>query len=702
MNPCICPSAVELESYVSGKLDETTHGQIDAHIDACATCQNTVDTLDDMAGTALPVLRQSSAHSAATIDPDLVRLVSLAKAIGRPTSDARPPTEPHAGLVLGNYTLLEPIGAGGMGRVFKAYHRRMKRVVALKLLAPELLRSEAARLRFQREVEAAARLTHPNIVAAHDADEAEGRHFLVMEYVEGRTLADVVKQEGPLPWQRVLNFVQQAARGLEHAHAAGIVHRDIKPANLLLTGQETVKVLDMGLARVAEPELDTKDRELTTTGVVMGTAAFMAPEQAVDTREADHRADIYSLGCTLYYLATGKPPYDGQTPLAILLGHREKPLPMLGAARNDCPPALERIFHTMIAKRPEDRYQSMRVVRAEIDRLLAHSDPRLFHEHASSTLVARPRTRGRRWLIAALGGLAAGLLLAAALLGSLSNNAMPQAGPTTGGTGPLAITTPRSPAIDMVTISAGQFLMGSPDNDKNVPGDERPQHLVSISRPFQMGRTKVTQAQFQEVMEVNPSAFASSGRSRHKVTGLDTSQFPVESIRWLDAVTFCNRLSERHGLTPYYVIDGPLIRVRGGTGFRLPTEAEWEYACRAGTTTRWSFGDDPKEMDRFAWHSGNSAGRTHPVGKKLANPWGLLDMHGTVPEWCWDRYDETYYKTSPDTDPPGSGKGSTRVHRGGSWNLPAEQSRSATRHALEATYGMLNLVGMRVARDTEP
>src|SRR5262249_30256371 len=139
-----------------------------------------------------------------------------------------------AGLVLGNYTLLEPLGAGGMGRVFRAEHRRMKRLVALKILAPELLRSQVARARFQREVEAVARLTSPHIVAAYDADEAQGRDFLVMEYVEGHNLADLVRQQGPLPVRQALEYTLAAARGLEHAHAAGLVHRDIKPANLLV------------------------------------------------------------------------------------------------------------------------------------------------------------------------------------------------------------------------------------------------------------------------------------------------------------------------------------------------------------------------------------------------------------------------------------------------------------------------------------
>src|SRR5260370_11311900 len=170
----------------------------------------------------------------------------------------------------------------------------MNRVVALKVLAPELLRSPDARARFQREVEAAARVTSPHVVAAYDAGETDGHDFLVMEFVEGGNLADLVKREGPLPVERALEYVLQAARGLVHAHAAGIVHRDVKPANLLLDPQGTVKVLDLGLAR-ALIDADRRAGHLTSASAAMGTPAYMAPEQAADARAADARADVYGI-----------------------------------------------------------------------------------------------------------------------------------------------------------------------------------------------------------------------------------------------------------------------------------------------------------------------------------------------------------------------------------------------------------------------
>ena len=269
------------------------------------------------------------------------------------------------GLVLGNYEILDKLGQGGMGMVLKARHRRMNRVVALKVLSPKLVKTADLLARFHREVQAAARLDHPNIVTAFDADEANGTHFFVMQFVDGGDLASIVKKRGPLSIEQAVSCVTQVARGLEYAHRHGVIHRDIKPANLLLDQDGTVKILDMGLARI-EGETGA-NAELTTTGAVMGTVDYIAPEQAMSTRNADGRSDIYSLGATFWYLLAGRPLFGGESLMARLMAHANSPIPSLLSARTDATASLDAVYRKMIAKSPADRFQSMTEVLAALE-----------------------------------------------------------------------------------------------------------------------------------------------------------------------------------------------------------------------------------------------------------------------------------------------------------------------------------------------
>ena len=297
------------------------------------------------------------AQDAQELARDLVRQHKLTLFQARALYQGKP-----KGLTLGNYVLLDKIGEGAMGTVFKAQHRWMKRIVAVKVLSLAAVKNPNLVKRFHREVEAVAKLTHPNIVAAYDADEHYGMHFLAMEFVDGADLEHYVIKNGPMPVDQVLDYILQAARGLEHAHAHGIVHRDIKPANLLLDKQGTVKVLDLGLARIQEAatSVSSFDEQTALTGMgnIMGTVDYMSPEQALDSHQADHLSDIYSLGATLHFLLTGKPMFEGKTPLACIIAHREAPVPSLRVERQDVPPEVDTIFQRMVAKQKAARYQS--------------------------------------------------------------------------------------------------------------------------------------------------------------------------------------------------------------------------------------------------------------------------------------------------------------------------------------------------------
>lgn len=268
------------------------------------------------------------------------------------------------GFFLGQYKILEPIGQGGMGRVFKAEHVGMGRLVALKLLSPDLVQTERARQLFDREVKLVARLQHPHIVTAYDADHQQGRYFLVLEYVDGPDLQTLVRREGPLPIGVACELIRQAALGLQYAHELGMVHRDIKPSNLLVQRTNPlgpgplVKILDFGLARLsaADEAIDDPSVPLDRRTVI-GTPDYISPEQARDWRTVDIRSDLYSLGCTFYFLLTGRPPFPGGNALQKLVRQvTERPTPVT-ELRPDVPAPVVEILNNLIAKNPLERYQ---------------------------------------------------------------------------------------------------------------------------------------------------------------------------------------------------------------------------------------------------------------------------------------------------------------------------------------------------------
>jgi hypothetical protein len=273
----------------------------------------------------------------------------------------------HKGFVTnGKYRVLELIAVGGMGSIYLCEHLFMKRLVALKVLSKDQQPAGAAE-RFLREARAAAALDHPNLVRAFDVDMlgAGPAHCLIMEFAEGVNLQHLVEKRGAVGAGRAAEYAAQAAAGLAHAHAAGLVHRDIKPANILLTRQGVVKVLDLGLARFSGGRADNLTQE-TANDAVLGTVDYMAPEQAAGDSAVGPGADVYSLGCTLYFLLAGQPPYPTGTAAHKLIWHQTAAPAPVGSVAPGIPDGLAAVVHKMLAKRPADRYPDMRAVAAAL------------------------------------------------------------------------------------------------------------------------------------------------------------------------------------------------------------------------------------------------------------------------------------------------------------------------------------------------
>jgi len=454
----------ELSAYLLGQLQEEQLEALAGHVDGCSTCQAALRTLEGVKDPLVPQLHRGPA-SVAMPDPELQHLLSLAKNLGpRQTLRCEPPTAsptPAAAqaceesMQLGQYRLLEKLGQGGMGAVYKALHLRLEKVVALKVLTAGKTPPADDVARFEREMRAVGKLNHPNIIRATDAGEAGGTYYLVMEFVEGTDLHKLVKELGRLPLPEACELVRQAALGLQHAHEHRLIHRDVKPSNLFLSAEGQVKVLDLGLARFHSTQAGGDD--LTASGQGMGTLDYMAPEQAQDARSVDIRADVYSLGCTLYHLLASHPPFGGPEylgPAQKLAAHFQTVPRSIRAHRPDVPDALAMLLDRMLAKQPAGRpFTPGEVAEAlapfttgcNLNRLLApavasdetprdKSEPMLLDTKPSGQsgantrslerLLAPPSPRPRSRMVPVLAGaiLVAGLLFGAAYWLPRGNN----------------------------------------------------------------------------------------------------------------------------------------------------------------------------------------------------------------------------------------------------------------------------------------
>jgi WD40 repeat protein/serine/threonine protein kinase len=392
-----CPTNEELRAFVLGNVDDDEAETIVNHLDECTVCDSAAASLDQSSDSLISELRRPAASQEFVNEHEFQQAAELIAAIGQnPNASMAGLDQTVAKLnlgTLGQYKLLAKLGEGGMGTVYKALHTRLEKIVAVKVLPADRLLDEGAIARFDREMKAVGKLDHPNIVRASDAGESDGTHFLVMEYVKGYDLSQLVQRVGPLPIADACELIRQAAIGLQHAHENGLVHRDIKPSNLMFAAsrnkssvgtepsppltaspQPSIKILDLGLALLQDQHAEGA-RELTNTGQMMGTLDYMAPEQGDDSHEVDIRADIYSLGATLYKLLCGEAPFAGDkfnTPVKKMMAlAMEEPEP-IHERRSDVPIELSAVVHQMLAKAPDDRFKTP----AEVAQALAPFTPR--------------------------------------------------------------------------------------------------------------------------------------------------------------------------------------------------------------------------------------------------------------------------------------------------------------------------------------
>lgn len=381
-----CPELARLTQWCDGSLAETEQATIAAHVEQCPACQSLLDRVGSQAAAGRNVADRLklAAECFSSTSPPLAAVIRELKSRGEPseagTHDAcvsgLSPDLPPSFLAsasapgqlgrLGDYDVLEEVGRGTMGIVLRAFDRKLHRVVAIKVLSPHLATYPLARQRFVREGHSAAAVCHENVVTIHAVDESAGLPYLVMQYVEGKTLQKRLDQTGPLRTAEVLRIGMQAASGLAAAHAQGLIHRDIKPDNLLLeNGIERVKLTDFGLARAVD------DASLTQTGIIAGTPQFMAPEQARG-ETLDARADLFSLGCVLYALCTGTPPFRASGTLAVLKRICEDTPRPIRDKNPEVPVWLAGIVMKLLAKNPADRFQTAQELAELLGRCLAH------------------------------------------------------------------------------------------------------------------------------------------------------------------------------------------------------------------------------------------------------------------------------------------------------------------------------------------
>ena len=622
------------------------------------------------------------------------------------------------GTMLDHYRLGKCLGVGGMGEVYYAVHEVLQTPCAIKIIRPEIAKgSSDVAERLIREARMACSIQHDNIVGVLDASSTSnlGCPYIVMEYVDGSSVEKYL-ESGPMPEADVIAVALGVTEALIAAAKYKIVHRDIKPANIMINSRGMVKLADLGIAK---SDASIAGGTLTKENALLGTPDYAAPEQLRSSHTVDARADIYSLGATMYHLLSGHKPFDGDTVYNVIAKVICETPPTFKELGAEVSPALTELVTKMMDKEPENRPASAAELKVMLQRVARGRGP----WDSGSSRLSKPLRTG----LFIFAGVAAVALLGIGVFRSGRTPdkgkepvnkvaAAPQPAPETPKPAPEPVSKPApepvskpapapkpapaasvvpvapkpappapAPApkpaaapkppppdgfsgavqlpggvkLEMVRIKAGSFIMGSPLNELGRYNMEK-QHRVTLTCDYFLGKYEVTQGQWKAVMGNNPSRFKKG------------DAYPVENVSWFDAKRFCRKLNELYA--------GKLPQ---GYRFDLPTEAQWEYACRAGTTSALYSGKEVTaedgacpNVDEVAWYQKNQKSGTHPVGQKRPNAWGLYDMYGNVIEWCRDW--SAFYEGDA-VDSLGPATGEMRVRRGGGWASGAKYCSSARR-----------------------
>ena len=617
---------------------------------------------------------------------------------------------------IGAYEIERLLGRGGMGIVYKARQVSLNRVVALKILHPNLSNDPAFVKRFHREAQAVARLNHQHIVQIHDIGEENGVHFFSMEYIKGRLVNEILEQEGFLQVDHALDIIYQVARALKFAHSKNIIHRDIKPSNIIVDQVGRVKVMDFGLAKLGG------QTKLTKTDTVLGTVNYMSPEQAKG-ETVDHRSDIWSMGVVLYEMLAGRSPFRATNEAALIHKIIYESVPDLQDLSPDIPSKLKAIVTRAMSRDLEKRYQSVADFMKDLQDFKG-PEPKG---------GARPLEKSRQYLDKAVGFLqeksvCKKLLIPLALVaivfaGYLANSKWP----TQNDPGPEKVSTiqqePTKKAKTvsqkamkvnkeapegMVLIPAGEFMMGTAVGGRD---DEHPQRNVYLDAFF-MDKYEVTNVQFKQFADA--TGYATDAEKQ----GFGTIWMPG-GFRSVDGANWRSPQGPKSSIDE--IMDHPVVQVSWNdavayaewAGKRLPTEAEWEKASR-GTDGRkypWgnsepdgsqcNFGDKNVVTGKGDTNSDDGYKYTSPVGTYEAgkSPYGVYDMSGNVWEWCADWSSSDYYRNSPSRNPENKARGKSRVTRGASFFDGRNGMRSADRSSGSRPDAMFSGRGFRCAMD---